>query len=78
MIPATVFTMLWLPMTAALAVVLGLGACYARAGRARTRRRRAPNIYRCAVCRRVYVEARDLPLARCPHCSCMNEVVKRG
>ncbi|MBP7830256.1 MAG: hypothetical protein KA248_10100 [Kiritimatiellae bacterium] len=78
MISVSLYTLLWLPMAAALLVVLGLGAGYSRAGRVRTRRRRASNIYRCAVCRRVYVEARDLPLARCPHCSCMNEVVKRG
>jgi len=77
-IPVSIFTLLWLPMAMALLVVLGLGAWYTRDGRVRARRKRASNIYRCAVCRRVYVETRDLPLARCPHCSCMNEVVKRG
>ncbi|MBU1692706.1 MAG: hypothetical protein KJ726_03980 [Verrucomicrobia bacterium] len=78
MIPASLFLLLWLPMAVALVLVLGCGAYYARTGQTLARRKRTPNIYRCAVCRRVYVEARDLPLARCPHCSCMNEVVKRG
>jgi hypothetical protein len=65
-------------MAVALALVLGCSAYYARARQPSPRRKRSLNIYRCAVCRRVYVETRDLPLARCPHCSCMNEVVKRG
>ena len=78
MIPVSITLLLWLPMTVALGLLLGCGAYYAQAGQSAPRRKRTPNIYRCAVCRRVYVEARDLPLARCPHCSCMNEVVKRG
>jgi len=78
MIPLSVSALICLPMTVSLALVLAGGAYYARADRPRARRKRRANIYRCAVCRRVYVETRDLPLARCPHCSCMNEVVKRG
>jgi rRNA maturation endonuclease Nob1 len=34
-------------------------------------------IYRCAVCHHVYVDSRDVPLARCPRCGCLNEAVKR-
>jgi len=34
-------------------------------------------IYRCAVCEHVYVDSRDVPLARCPRCGCLNEAVRR-
>ena len=34
-------------------------------------------IYRCAVCYHVYVDSRDVPLARCPRCGCLNEAVRR-
>lgn len=34
-------------------------------------------IYRCAVCTHVYVDARDVPLARCSRCGCLNEAVRR-
>ena len=34
-------------------------------------------IYRCAVCYHVYVDSRDVPLARCSRCGCLNEAVKR-
>ena len=34
-------------------------------------------IYRCAVCFHVYVDSRDVPLARCPRCGCLNEAVRR-
>lgn len=42
-------------------------------GRPRTRAR----IYRCSACAHVYVYERDVPLARCPRCACLNEAVKR-
>lgn len=33
-------------------------------------------IYRCQVCEHVYLDGRDVPLARCPRCGCLNEAVK--
>ncbi len=33
-------------------------------------------IYRCSICEHVYVDARGVPLARCPRCGCLNEPVK--
>ncbi len=33
-------------------------------------------IYRCQVCEFVYLDARDVPLARCPRCGCLNEAVR--
>lgn len=37
----------------------------------------AKRIYRCGVCEHVYIEARDVPLSRCPRCGCLNEPVRR-
>jgi hypothetical protein len=34
-------------------------------------------IYRCRVCEHVYLEERDVPLARCPRCGCLNEAIRR-
>lgn len=34
-------------------------------------------IYRCAQCGHVYVEARDVPMSRCPRCDRLNEAVRR-
>lgn len=33
-------------------------------------------IYRCQVCEHVYLDAHDVPLARCPRCGVLNESVK--
>jgi ribosomal protein L37AE/L43A len=34
-------------------------------------------LYRCKGCGNVYVEARDVPMARCPQCDRFNEMVRR-
>ena len=34
-------------------------------------------LYRCSSCGHVYVEARDVPMARCPKCDHLNEAVRR-
>ena len=44
---------------------------------ARTARETVTRIYRCAICGHVYVDTRDLPLARCTRCGCLNEAIKR-
>lgn len=33
-------------------------------------------IYRCQVCEHVYLDARDVPLARCDRCGSLNEAVR--
>jgi hypothetical protein len=33
-------------------------------------------IYRCSICEHVYVDARGVPLSRCPRCGCLNEPVR--
>ncbi len=65
-----------IPLFFTLVAVFACGVYYAvrqpprvKAGHAR--------IYRCTVCRHVYVDERDVPLARCPRCGCLNEAVKR-
>ena len=37
----------------------------------------ASRIYKCSSCEHVYIDARDIPLARCPRCDTLNEAVKR-
>ncbi len=39
--------------------------------------RAAGRIYRCARCGRVYIDTRDVPLARCARCGCLNDPIKR-
>ena len=34
-------------------------------------------LYRCSACGHVYVESRDVPMARCPKCDRFNESVRR-
>jgi len=69
--------LIFAPFVFALVVLFVAGLYYAarfHAPRIKTSRAR---IYRCSVCRHVYVDARDVPLARCPRCGCLNEAVKR-
>ncbi len=33
-------------------------------------------IYRCEICEHVYLDARDVPLARCTRCGNLNEAVR--
>lgn len=69
--------LVFLPLLFALVAVFACGLYYAaRQDRAKAEAGRA-RIYRCSVCHHVYVDARDVPMSRCPRCSCMNEAVKR-
>jgi hypothetical protein len=70
-------SLLFVPLVFAL---VGLFVCwvyYAARRNARRIRVSHARIYRCSVCQHVYVDARDVPLARCPRCGCLNEAVKR-
>lgn len=66
-----------IPLVFNLAILLACWVYYSfvhPSGRvAHTRSR----IYRCGVCEHVYVEARDVPLARCPRCGRNNEAIRR-
>mgnify|MGYP003593315683 CR=1 FL=1 len=77
MIHLRVCDLFLLPLVFNLVALLLGGLYYA----ARSRRMEAsparPRIYRCSVCGHVYVDERDVPLARCARCGTMNEAVKR-
>ena len=34
-------------------------------------------LYRCAACGHVHVEARDVPVSRCPRCDRLNDAIRR-
>ncbi|MBN1267981.1 MAG: hypothetical protein JXB04_00185 [Kiritimatiellae bacterium] len=75
--PVSFASMVFVPMVASLGAVM---ACWLYYGLRRGTARRdasGERIYRCTVCRHVYVDDRDVPLARCPRCGCLNEAVKR-
>jgi hypothetical protein len=40
-------------------------------------RKNVGRIYRCAQCAHVYVDQRDVPMARCPECDRFNEAIRR-
>ena len=65
------------PLVFALVGLFGCWVYYAARRNAQRIRTAHARIYRCSVCHHVYVDARDVPLARCPRCGCLNEAVKR-
>ena len=66
-----------LPLAVNLLLVFSWWVAYTVRDVARQAPTRPAHIYRCAVCDRVYVDERDVPLARCPTCGCLNEATKR-
>ena len=77
MIELSLSNVLLFPMVTALVLVVALWFYYSVRGSAQAAPTESTRIYRCAVCAQVYVDARDLPLARCTRCGCLNEAVKR-
>ncbi|HMP77713.1 MAG TPA: hypothetical protein PKE12_15565 [Kiritimatiellia bacterium] len=73
----TSIVILWGPPVFALVAVFGAWIYYAT--------RKAPpekplhdgRLYRCAACGRVYVEPRQVPMARCPACDRLNDAPVR-
>lgn len=68
--------LLLLPMLFHLLVVLACWLYYLARDTAPSLASSRNRIYRCQVCEHVYLDARDVPLARCPRCGCLNEAVK--
>lgn len=66
-----------IPLVANLMFLFGLHAYYSLRRAAKHARRRPTRIYRCQVCEHVYIDSRDVPLARCTRCGCLNEAVRR-
>lgn len=77
MIHVSLSTIVLLPLITGLLAILVWWIYYG----VRDARRQAPvrqeRIYRCAVCNHVYVDARNVPLARCTRCGCLNEALRR-
>lgn len=75
--PVEITELIMVPMVFHLLVVLLCWVVYL--WREETRGLASPRhrIYRCRGCEQVYFDARDVPLARCPRCGCLNESVKR-
>ena len=66
-----------LPLVFNLVALIACGVYYAqRFGGARSQPT-GQHIYRCTGCGHVYVDDRDVPLARCERCGRMNDAVKR-
>jgi hypothetical protein len=77
MIHLSMPNLLFVPFLFTLVLLFAAGLYYAARFRAPRVKASHTRIYRCSVCRHVYVDARDVPLARCPRCGCLNEAVKR-
>lgn len=65
-----------IPMLCHLLVILFCWLYYLAREEAPTLTSSRNRIYRCQVCEHVYLDARDVPLARCPRCGCLNEAVR--
>lgn len=66
-----------LPLTLNLLAIVLWWTYYAVRDSTRKVSASGSRIYRCAVCAHVYADRRDVPLARCPRCGCLNEAVRR-
>jgi hypothetical protein len=65
------------PVLFALVVVSACAVYYALRRGSSDRVGSDARIYRCSICGHVYVDSREVPLARCPRCGCLNEAVRR-
>ena len=72
----TLPTALFVPFFFSLVAVLGGWVYYAVRWRSPGRPQRS-RLYRCAACGHVHADYRDRPMARCPRCGKMNEMLKR-
>lgn len=77
MIPVPLHEFIFIPLALALVVLFLCGLYYSARSTSAGVRPSRTRIYRCASCGHVYVDGRDVPLARCERCGFMNEAVKR-
>jgi rubrerythrin len=77
MIRVALPNLIFIPFLFTLVAVFLASVYYSARGETRKVKGARARIYRCAVCYHVYVDSRDVPLARCPRCGCLNEAVKR-
>lgn len=76
MIPADLTTFFMVPVLLHLAAILLLWFYYLVRDPFAARATGKNRIYRCQVCEHVYLDARDVPLARCSRCGALNEAVR--
>lgn len=77
MIEVSLPHLILIPLVFNLAIILSCWMYYHFAHHSRRVVRTRSRIYRCSVCENVYVEERDVPLARCPRCGHNNEAIRR-
>lgn len=77
MIEIELTSLFLMPLVSSLAFIVFWWLAYTLRDILRQAPTRPAHIYRCAVCDRVYVDERDVPLARCPTCGCLNEAIRR-
>jgi rRNA maturation endonuclease Nob1 len=77
MIEVSFIHLILVPLGFNLVILLSCYVYYTAVRFARGVRERRRRIYRCQVCVHVYVDDRDVPLARCPRCGCLNDAVRR-
>ena len=77
MIEVSFTNLILVPLVFNLVVLFSCYVYYSATRFARGVRERRTRIYRCQVCEHVYVDDRDVPLARCPRCGCLNDAVRR-
>ena len=68
--------MVLIPMFFYLTIILSCWLFYILRENAPRLARKRNRIYRCHVCEHVYLDARDVPLARCNRCGSLNEAVR--
>ncbi len=67
----------WVPPVFALVAILSAWLYYAARDEQTRKSYGQGQLYRCANCGRIYVEHRQVPMARCPGCDHLNEAPLR-
>ncbi len=77
MFSTSISNLIFIPLLFTLFILFVCSVYYSVVEFARGVGERRTRIYRCQVCEHVYVDDRDLPLARCRRCGCLNDAVRR-
>ncbi len=68
---------LLLPMLTGLIFVAAAGIFYgARSSRQYSQAGRKKSVYQCTACHKLYITQHDVPMAPCPRCGEMNDMIK--
>ena len=77
MIEVSYTNLILVPMAFNLLILLICYVYYSARRAARRVKQQPSRLYRCQQCDHVYVDIRDVPLARCPRCDSLNEALRR-